>query len=444
MFVVRPLYSFPEDACPFSDEEELKDVIASRGLEVNESMCTDCPPMSSSMVLPHIFAHVYSGLEMLERGKEEWQMCQIVRSFVKDNVNEMKCDTEDYFLSLSEKQTVSRYVWSLSHNFKPFDAVQVYLFARACNSHTRVHFSNYVLSTIEHTLSHSVALDLAVVGNTVVPLHSIDHEPVSCVVGEVKWLLDPDEVEIAKCSEGEESDVKTAVAMEAFDSEFDENVWEWHKAKMSVDDLAAAKQRTKPCYVSVERLSARSCRQLMSPALVCVERLPRSTLNPNAKFCTADKSKSDQFPGRIFKGCRNWTQCVVPAEKESMSVRMPGYVFSGKTKPRTKPSKSSTHPGTVFRSYHASSPMPKLLNVQLQLKRVSPPQPCTDVNIVCKFNCLICKNLVADTRALVKCHIESEHDMFTCRNAHCVAGFRTEKGRDVHAAVHIKKSRGCP
>ncbi len=43
----------------------------------------------------------------------------------------------------------------------------------------------------------------------------------------------------------------------------------------------------------------------------------------------------------------------------------------------------------------------------------------------------------------MKRHVENAHSMYTCRNAHCVAGFKTAKGRDMHAAVHIKKSRCC-
>ncbi len=185
MFVVHPLYSFPEDVRAFADMDELRAVIAERGLEVNNSMCADCPAMLSTMAVPHIFAHVYAGLEMLQRGQEEWQMCQIVRTFMKENQEEMQCDTEEYFSSLPGKQTMAHYVWSLSRNFQQFDAAQVYLFACACNSHTRVHFSNYVWSTIEHNLAHYVALDVAVVGGALMPLCSVDHKAVSCVVGKV-------------------------------------------------------------------------------------------------------------------------------------------------------------------------------------------------------------------------------------------------------------------
>ncbi len=141
---------------------------------------------------------------------------------------------------------------------------------------------------------------------------------------------------------------------------------------MSLDDLTAAKQCTKLCYVSVLRLSAHTCHQLSSPAMVTVEHLPRSTLNPSVKFHAADKSRLDQFLGKIFKGCHDWTQCVVPREKQSVSARMPGFLFSRQSKPWAKPSKSSTHPGTVFRSYNASKPIPKQLDVQLRVKHVSP------------------------------------------------------------------------
>ncbi len=442
MFVVHPLYCFAEDARAFTDMEELREVVAGRGLEVNNSMCADCPPMSSTMAVPHIFAHVYAGLEMLNRGQEEWQMCQIVHKFMKENQEEMKCDTEEYFSSLPRKQTVAHYVWSLSQNFQQFDAAQVYLFARACNSHTRVHFSNYVWSTIEHKLSHYVALDIAVVGGALMPLCSVDHEAVSCIVGEVQWLVDPVDVKTDKYSDGEDSDVEAALAMDMFDVKADENLWEWHADKMSHDDLSAAQLRTKPCYVPVQRLSVHVCCQLTSPVMVLVECLPRSTLNPTVKFRAADKSRSDQFPGRVFKGTRDWTKCVVPCEKQSILSRMPGFVFSAKNKPREKCSKSSLHPGTVFRSYNVSQPVPKQLDVQLCVKRVSPQHPCRDATVR-KFSCLVCNKFLADTRVIVKCHIESEHNMFTCKSAHCIAGFRTECGRDVHAAVHIQKNQGC-
>ncbi len=185
MFMVRPLYSFPEDVRAFTDIDKLRAVVAGCGLEVNDSMCADCPAMSSTMAVPHIFAHVYAGLEMLQRGQEEWQMCQIVCNFVKENQEEMKCDTEEYFSSLPGKQTVAHYVWSLSQNFQQLDAEQVYLFVCACNSHTRVHFLNYMWSTIEHNLVHYMALDVAVVGGALMPLCSVNHEAVSCIVSKV-------------------------------------------------------------------------------------------------------------------------------------------------------------------------------------------------------------------------------------------------------------------
>ncbi len=63
--------------------------------------------------------------------------------------------------------------------------------------------------------------------------------------------------------------------------------------------------------------------------------------------------------------------------------------------------------------------------------------------IVHKFNCLVCQVFVHESRMGVKHHVENEHAMYTCRNAHCVAGFKTAQGRDLHSSVHIKKTRIC-
>ncbi len=34
--------------------------------------------------------------------------------------------------------------------------------------------------------------------------------------------------------------------------------------------------------------------------------------------------------------------------------------------------------------------------------------------------------------------------MYTCRNAHCVAGFKSQSGRNIHEAVHMPKKHVCP
>ncbi len=65
MFVVKTLEPFPPGAESFADYDMVDAVMQSRGLRVNTSMCADCPPMSAAMQVPHYFAHVYAGLEML-------------------------------------------------------------------------------------------------------------------------------------------------------------------------------------------------------------------------------------------------------------------------------------------------------------------------------------------------------------------------------------------
>ncbi len=176
MFVVRELRGFPEDAQPFKNKDELQQTVSQRSLGLDDTMCSSCPAMAPSMQLPHIFVHVYAGMEMLLRGQEEWQMCQIVRQFVKENAKEIADDTASYFEGLGENKSASQYVYSLSRNFQTPDALQTYLFACACNAHTRVHFSNFVWSTVDETKSYYVALDIGVIGKNFVPLCSLDQE----------------------------------------------------------------------------------------------------------------------------------------------------------------------------------------------------------------------------------------------------------------------------
>ena len=215
MFVVHELRGFPEDAQPFKNKDELQQTVSQCGLGLDETMCSSCPAMAPPMQLPHIFVHVYAGMEMLLRGQEEWQMCQIVRQFVKDNAKEIADDTASYFEGLGGNKSASRYVYSLSWNFQTPDALQTYLFARACNAHTRVHFSNFVWSTVDESKSYYVALDIGVIGKNFVPLCSLDQERIECVVGEIRILRDSPELcdGSSEGSGGEASDVEMAQAV---------------------------------------------------------------------------------------------------------------------------------------------------------------------------------------------------------------------------------------
>ncbi len=436
MFVVKELVTFPEDAVAFHDEDDVHVIANQCGLQVNDSMCAGCPPVPPKMQFPHLFAHAYADMEMLVCGQEEWQMTQIVHAFVKENNKELTEDTQNYFSRLPGKQSVSRYALSLSRKFLKPDAAQVYLLAHACNIHTRVRFMNCVWSTIEASLSHYVALDVAAVGKNFVPLCSLEQESIECVVGHIQILIDPDSVFMDSASDmaskGVLSDVDVATACDD-DSEFDQCPW------------APENAVTKPCFVRVEHLSGATCLQLTSEVTVQVERLSKSLLHPGKIFKPVEKNKSMLFPGRIFRGKRDWSQCEVPRDKLSVSTKMPGYVFSDRGKPVEKPLRSLSHPGTVFRSVktrNVSASVHGNLQLQVRLTPISVQHPCCD-GTVHKFNCLICGVFVDSTRAAVKRHIKSVHGRFTCKNAHCMAAFKTEKGRDMHSEVHNKKMRVC-
>lgn len=66
--------------------------------------------------------------------------------------------------------------------------------------------------------------------------------------------------------------------------------------------------------------------------------------------------------------------------------------------------------------------------------------------MVTMFSCRICKcaKKVESTCVAIKRHVKSDHGMFTCNNAHCIAGFWTMKARDLHSAVHMQKRQVCP
>ncbi len=312
-------------------------------------------------------------------------MCQILQSFVKDNQQELSEDTQQYFSKFPGKQTVARYAWSLSRHFQKPNACQVYLFARACNAHTRVHFANCVWSTVHDNLSYYVALDIAVIGENFVPLKCLEQETFACIVGEVKFLIDPDGVTAASDdshSDGVCSDVDVAIALEAGETD---------GVCVAVKD--AEGNGTRPCSVRIERLSRKVCLQLSAPVKIQVERLSCSTMNPGVVFKAAEKNRSQLFPGKVFRGWRDWTQCTVPREKKSVSLRKPGFLFSAQSKPREKPSHSSLCPGRIFRF---TGVLPASLDPQLCLPKLSMTRPCVD-NFVRKFNCLVCTTFVADT-----------------------------------------------
>ncbi len=285
MLVVQQLEAFPKDAQPFTDNEEVEQVVTERRLLINDSMCTLCPPVPATMQLPHVFVHEYAGMERLQRGQQEWQMYQIVRSFVKENQTELTEDTAEYFSALPGKQSVVKYARSLSKNFKLPDVVQVYLLSHACNMHTHVHFANCVWSTVDEAMSFYVALDLAVVGEKFVPLHSADQEILECVVGQIRILQDPDVMYVSsEGSDGEPSDVEVAVALEAMDTAEWENFW-------SKGESEGGTAVTCPCFVQVECMVHAACRQLSTTPKVKLEHLSRSATRPSVLFKGAKKNE---------------------------------------------------------------------------------------------------------------------------------------------------------
>lgn len=97
MFTVEKLVAFLKNVETFSSKEEVECVVSGYGLEIDSSTCVACPPVSKAMQLPHLFVHKYCGMEFLEHSKEEWQICQIVCKFVKENKKELEDETHDYF-----------------------------------------------------------------------------------------------------------------------------------------------------------------------------------------------------------------------------------------------------------------------------------------------------------------------------------------------------------
>ncbi len=99
MFTVEDLVAFPHEAQVFANTDEAEGVVAQHGLELDTSMCASCPQVSTTMQLPHLFSHKYCGMEFLERGQEEWQMCQLISTFVNENKSELLDATKEYFKS---------------------------------------------------------------------------------------------------------------------------------------------------------------------------------------------------------------------------------------------------------------------------------------------------------------------------------------------------------
>ncbi len=195
MFTVTDLRPFPNNAKPFTMLEEVASKAAEHGLVVDEVMSAGCPLTSLTMHLPHIFTHVYAGLQMLERGREEWNMCKILSKFVEENKREISDATKVYFKPFST--SVTRFSTALTKRFRAPNAAQVYLFVRACNAHTRMYFSNCTWTTLEWDHSFYVAVHLAAIGDNFVVLSHPEQETFECVVGQITELVDPSSVCVA-------------------------------------------------------------------------------------------------------------------------------------------------------------------------------------------------------------------------------------------------------
>ncbi len=157
-------------------------------------------------------------------------------------------------------------------------------------------------------------------------------------------------------------------------------------------------------------------------------------------------SKLSLFPKHKFRGAYDWRTVTVPVEKVSVSARKPGFVFSSHTPPVERLSRLQKYPGHVFRSdkpfvHRVGRAIPAALNPKVICKCVADAQPCANVSVKTMFTCKVCKvvKCVESTRAAIKHHVEQEHGMYTCRNAHCVAGFKLQSGRNIHEAVHMPK-----
>ncbi len=84
--------------------------------------------------------------------------------------------------------------------------------------------------------------------------------------------------------------------------------------------------------------------------------------------------------------------------------------------------------------------VPAKFNAMLHCKRVQVRRECASPTVT-MFSCHMCKvaKRVEMTCSAIKRHVERDHSMFTCNNAHCLASFHSVEARDIHSAVHMKK-----
>ena len=471
MFTVKELVPFPSTATAFSDADEVNEAVAKYGLEVDTDTCATCPLPSTTMQLLHIFFHKYCGLQMFDRGKEEWQMCQLVCDFVKENKKDLDDDTSDFFQQgCSKVKSVVHYATALGKRFQAPDALQVYLLARTCNAHTRVFFKDCMWSTVANDLSFYVAVNIAAVGAKFILLHSHKEEMVQCVIGEVRLLTECDVKSV--CSDAESDTTR---------SDFDSDVGEDGAVVESDNDSdSICEKLLMECDVNLQRVPLYvAFPDLCVPTSVPMECLARSALHPGRVFCSEKPPKSSLFPGHVFKGAPvpNWTECTVPIDPVSVSEKLPGCIFSGHGKPVDHVSISSKLPGRIFTAHSkpqknwtsctvpkenvplsvrrpgmtfcseapykqkSTAPVPKRFQPALSLARVL--RKSSGVAPVVMFQCRVCRTVVESSRAKLKHHIENGHGLYMCRNAHCVAAFKTENARNIHAAVHIRKMHKC-
>lgn len=154
-------------------------------------------------------------MEFLECSQEEWQLCQIVCNFVKENRKEVESETCDFFwaLTCSAKSLVC-YCTALSKKFQPPEALQVFLLARVCNAHMCMFFKDHIWSTVASNLSFYVAMNLAVVGMEFVALCSHEEETIECVVGEIRMLVEGDVQHVEHESDQSSSDIDSCMGDE--------------------------------------------------------------------------------------------------------------------------------------------------------------------------------------------------------------------------------------
>ncbi len=210
----------------------------------------------------------------------------------------------------------------------------------------------------------------------------------------------------------------------------------------------------KECSVVLMHLSVTQCYpQLGQEVQIRVEHLSHCLQQPGTVFHGEKRekpSKSSLFPQHKFRGAYDWHTVTVPVDKLSVSARKPGFVFSSHTPPVERLSRSQKYPGRVFHSdkplvHRVGEAIPTALNPKVICKRVAAAQPCANVSVKTMFTCKVCKvaKRIESTCAAIKRHVEHKHGMYTCRNVHCVAGFKSQSGRDIHEAVHMPKKRVC-